>query len=312
MSEQNITVLKAEAIKKVKRKKRLARMEFSTKIVLWMFAMVSILTTIGIVMTLFVETGLFLEQVSIKEFLFGTVWTPVLEPKNFGVLPLVSGTLLVAVLSSLISIPIGLGAAIYLSEYAHKNVRKVLKPILEILAGVPSIVYGYFALTFITPILQSINPNIKIFNALSASIALGIMIIPMVASLSEDAMNSVPDSIRKGAYALGSTTYEVSTKVVIPGALSGIISSFVLAISRAIGETMIVAIAAGASPTMSLNPFGSVQTMTGYMVNISLGDIPHGSVMYMTVFAVGTLLFLMTFIMNIIARIIVKKYGREY
>ena len=279
---------------------------------LQIFALITILTTIGIIFTLLQESFSFFKEVSIKEFLTGTRWTPVLEPKNFGVLPLVNGTMLIAAVSSLISIPVGLGSAIYLSEYAPKRVRKILKPILEILAGIPSIVYGFFALTYITPILQLIYPKTEIFNAASASIALGIMIIPMVASLSEDAMMAVPDSIRNGAYALGATRFEVATKVVVPSALSSIISSFVLAISRAIGETMIVAIAAGAMPRITANPFKSVQTMTGFMVNISLGDIPHGSVEYRTVFAVGSLLFIITFILNIIAKAIVRRYKEEY
>ena len=279
---------------------------------LQIFALITILTTIGIIFTLLQESFSFFKEVTIKEFLTGTKWTPVLEPKNFGVLPLVNGTMLIAAVSSLISIPVGLGSAIYLSEYAPKRVRKILKPILEVLAGIPSIVYGFFALTYITPLLQFIYPKTEIFNAASASIALGIMIIPMVASLSEDAMMAVPDSIRNGAYALGATRFEVATKVVVPSALSSIISSFVLAISRAIGETMIVAIAAGAMPRITANPFKSVQTMTGFMVNISLGDIPHGSVEYRTVFAVGSLLFIITFILNIIAKAIVRRYKEEY
>ena len=270
------------------------------------------MTTVGIITLLIYESYNFFKEVSIVEFLTGTQWAPVLRPEHFGVLPLVNGTLLIAFLACCLAIPIGLGAAIFLSEYAHRKVRAVLKPILEILAGVPSIVYGYFALTAISPLLRRFLPELQVFNVLSASIALGVMIIPMVASLSEDAMNAVPDAMRKGALALGSTTFEVSTKVVVPGALSGIIASFVLAISRAVGETMIVAIAAGATPVMTLNPLTSVQTMTGFMVSISMGDIPHGTTAYYTVFAVGLLLFLMTFVLNVFARSIVKRYRREY
>lgn len=297
---------------KTKRDKQLYRNEALVKLLLMLFSLVTILTTVGIVFTLLLESFHFFEQVSPLEFLTGTVWTPVLKPAHFGVLPLVSGTLLIAFLACLLAIPVGLGSAIFMSEYAPKKVRAILKPILEVLAGVPSIVYGYFALTAITPLLKQIFPKLEVFNALSASIALGIMIIPMVASLSEDAMNAVPDAMRKGALALGSTTFEVSTKVVVPGALSGIIASFVLAISRAIGETMIVAIAAGATPKITLNPLTSVQTMTGYMVSISMGDIPHGSTAYYTVFAVGMVLFALTFLLNIFARRIVKRYRREY
>jgi phosphate transport system permease protein len=219
---------------------------------------------------------------------------------------------MIALGSSIIALPLGLGSAIYLSEYAHKKVRKVIKPILEILAGIPSIVYGFFALTFITPILQSIMPETQVFNALSASIAVGIMTLPMVASMSEDAMMAVPDSIRQGAYALGSTRFEVAVKVTIPAAMSSIGAAFVLAISRAIGETMIVAIAAGQSPVLTLNPLNSIQTMTGFMVNISMGDIQQGTIEFKTLFAVGTVLFFMTLIMNLIARAIIKKNREVY
>lgn len=273
------------------------------------FALVSIFTTIVIVVTLAYESLEFFKEVSIVEFLTGKKWTPLFVPQNFGILPLVTGTMMIAVGSSFISIPLGLGSAIYLSEYAPKRVRKVIKPLLEILAGIPSIVYGFFALTFITPMLQKILPQTEIFNAASASIAVGIMIIPMVASLSEDAMMAIPDSLRNGAYALGSTKFEVSTKIVVPAAMAGIIASFVLAISRAIGETMIVAIAAGANAQLTLNPLKSIQTMTGYMVNISLGDIQYGSIEHKTVFAVGAVLFVITFFLSIVAKAIVRRYG---
>ena len=299
-------------LQKSQRDKRLDTYEKVVKGILLLFSSATIMTTVGIITLLIYESYNFFKEVSIVEFLTGTQWAPVLRPEHFGVLPLVNGTLLIAFLACCLAIPIGLGAAIFLSEYAHRKVRAVLKPILEILAGVPSIVYGYFALTAISPLLRRFLPELQVFNVLSASIALGVMIIPMVASLSEDAMNAVPDAMRKGALALGSTTFEVSTKVVVPGALSGIIASFVLAISRAVGETMIVAIAAGATPVMTLNPLTSVQTMTGFMVSISMGDIPHGTTAYYTVFAVGLLLFLMTFVLNVFARSIVKRYRREY
>lgn len=279
---------------------------------LMLLAALTVAITVLIVGILFTETFSFFKEVSIIEFFTGTKWTPTLVPKHFGILPLVTGTLMIAVGSSLISLPIGLGSAIYLSEYAHPKVRQVLKPMLELLAGVPSIVYGFFALTTITPFLQKMIPNTEVFNAASASIAVGIMTIPMVASLTEDAMMAVPDSIRKGAYALGATRFEVSTKVLIPATISGIASAFVLAISRAIGETMIVAIAAGQNPTMSLNPLHSIQTMTGFMVNLSLGDIQHGTIEFKTIFAVGALLFTMTLLMNIIAKFIVKKFQEVY
>lgn len=279
---------------------------------LLLFAGVTVLTTIFIIVTLFGETWLFFREVSIREFFTGTKWTPTLMPRNFGVLPLLAGTTMIALGAGLVALPTGLGSAIYLSEYAPKKVRKVIKPIMEILAGIPSIVYGFFALNFITPLIRQIWPQAQIFNAASASIAVGIMIIPLVASLCEDAMMAVPESLRHGAYALGSTKLEVSTKIVVPAALSGIGSAFVLAISRAVGETMIVAIAAGQNPRLTLNPLESIQTMTGFMVNISLGDIQHGTIEYRTVFAVGALLFALTFIMNIAARAIVGRSREVY
>lgn len=280
--------------------------------ILLAFALVSVMTTGAVIYTLFTEAYSFFQQVPLLEFLTGTQWTPTLNEKHFGVLPLLVGTLMIALGASTIALPVGLGSAIYLSEYAPKKVRKILKPLLEILAGIPSIVFGFFALTFITPVIKYFLPDTQIFNALSAMIAVGIMIIPMVASLSEDAMQAVPDSMRKGAYAMGSTKFEVIKKIVLPASISGIASSFILAVSRAVGETMIVAIAAGQSPVLTFNPLKSIQTMTGFMVNISLGDIQHGTIEYKTIFAVGTLLFLMTFVMNMLAAWIVKRHRKEY
>jgi phosphate transport system permease protein len=274
---------------------------------LLLFAIISILTTAAIVLTLFGESSKFFQEVTITEFLTSKVWTPLMEPSNFGIMPLFVGTMIIAIGASIVAIPIGLGTAIYLSEYAPKKVRAVVKPVLEILAGIPSIVYGFFALTYITPLLKTVLPRTEIFNAASASIAVGIMIIPLVSSLSEDAMMAVPNSVRNGAYAIGSTKLEVATKIVLPGAVSGIISSFVLAISRAVGETMIVAIAAGANPQLNFNPLRSVQTMTAFMVSVSMGDVPHGGIEYKTLFAVGTMLFIITFTLNIIARSFIKK-----
>lgn len=293
-----------------KRIKRIKQREILIERVLFVFAAITLLTTVGIVFVLATESFHFFENVSVVECFTETRWTPVIKPSHFGILPLFVGSLMIAILASLIAMPIGLASAIYMSEFAHKNVRAVIKPLLELLAGIPSIVYGFFALTFITPILQSILPKTEIFNALSASIAVGIMIIPMVASMSEDAMTAVPDAMRQGALALGTTKLEVALKVVLPGAFSAVAASFVLAFSRAIGETMIVAIAAGANPQLTFNPLESVQTMTGYMVNISLGDIPYGSVAYQTVFAVGGVLFAFTFLMNMFSRWTVKKFGR--
>ncbi len=279
---------------------------------LLLFTTISILTTVAIVLSLFTETFSFFREVSIFEFLTDTRWTPTLSPRHFGILPLLVGTGMIAIGSSFISLPLGLAAAVYLSEYAPSHVRKVVKPLLELLAGIPSIVYGFFALTFITPLIKEIFPTVEVFNALSASIAVGIMTLPMVASLSEDAMMAVPDSIRQGAYALGATKLEVAVHVVVPAALSSIGAAFVLAISRAVGETMIVAIAAGQSPVLTLNPLQSIQTMTGFMVNLSLGDIQQGTIEYKTVYAVGAMLFLITFGMNLFARTIIAKYREEY
>ena len=294
------------------KKKKTYLQESIIQMILALFASISILTTIGIVFSLLFESVIFFNEVSIIEFFTAIRWAPVFDPPSFGVLPLISGTLLIAVLSSMVSLPLGLGSAIYLSEFASSKARKLIKPILELLAGVPSIVYGYFALTFITPLLRTFLPQTEIFNALSASIAVGIMTLPMVASLSEDAMMAVPNSIRQGAYALGSTQLEVSTHVIVPAAFSGIASSFVLAISRAIGETMIVAIAAGQTPSMALNPLGSIQTMTGFMVNMALGDIQQGSIEFKTVFVVGMVLFIITLIMNLIAKKIIARNREVY
>lgn len=294
---------------------RIKRMKISNVVarnLFFLFAIITILTTLGIVISLLRDSLGFFAEIPIKDFLFGKVWTPLFSDPEFGVLPLVSGTVLITLISAVISIPIGLFTAIYLSEYANKKVRKVIKPILEVLAGIPSIVFGYFALTTITPFLKNILPQTEIFNALSASLAVGVMTIPLVSSLSEDALRAVPDSLRQGALALGSTKMETSLKVVVPAAISGISASFVLAISRAIGETMIVTIAAGARPNLTFNPLESVQTMTSFIVQASQGDNPHGTVGYYSLFAVGLLLFLITLGLNILSHHLVDKYRKEY
>jgi phosphate transport system permease protein len=276
------------------------------------FTMISIFTTAGIILSLVMDSSGFFKMVSLKDFLLGTQWTPLFNDPQFGVLPLLTGTFVITFFAAIISIPVGLLSAIYLSEYANPKVRKTLKPSIEILAGIPSIVYGYFALTWITPMLRNILPNTEVFNAASASIAIGIMTIPLVSSLSEDALRAVPDSLRQGAYALGSTKMETSLKVVVPAAISGIAASFVLAISRAIGETMIVTIAAGAKPNLTFNPLESVQTMTAFIVQASQGDNPHGTVGFYSLFAVGLLLFIMTLGLNILSHFIVEKFREEY
>jgi len=282
------------------------------RIIFFLCAIISIFTTVAILFTLIFQALSFFNEISVWEFLTGTRWTPILKPRAYGVLPLVSGTLLVTVIAAAVALPVGLFAAIFLSEYAPDKIRRILKPILEILAGIPTVVYGYFALTFVTPQLQVIFPDLLVFNALSAGLVMGLMIIPMVSSLSEDAMLSVPRSLREAAYALGATRFEVSLKIVVPAALSGIISAFILAISRAIGETMLVTIAAGATPRLTLNPLESVQTMTAYIVQLSLGEAAVGSLEYNTIFAVGLVLFAMTLIMNLLGFWVVRRFREAY
>ena len=297
------------------------------QIILFLCASVSILVTVGIIVSLFTEAiGFFTRpEVSLWTFFTGTTWRPLSQPvvaENFGVRPLIRGTLMIAVLSGLVAIPLGTGAAIFLSEYAPDNVRKVLKPLLEILAGIPTVVYGYFALSLITPALRGFfdwfnmqagtSIDVSFFNAFSASLVVGVMIIPMVASISEDAMRAVPRSLREAAYGLGATKFEVATKVVVPAALSGILAAFILALSRAIGETMAVTIAAGATPRMTINPLESVQTMTAFIVQVSFGDAPAGSINGQSIFAVGATLFLMTLAMNFISDRIMNRFREEY
>ena len=302
----------SETATSLRARRRLALQERIIGALLLGCGVISVLTTIGIVVVLVSQSAGFFAEVSPIEFLTGTSWSPQLLPRSFGILPLVNGTLIIAIGSSLIAIPIGLASAIYLSEYARSGTRRIIKPILEILAGIPTVVYGYFGIMFVTPILRAIFPQTGIFNAASAAIVVGIMILPMVSSLSEDALNAVPRSLREAAYALGSTKFEVSTRVVTPAALSGIVASFILAISRAIGETMAVALAAGATPRMTLDLLQSVQTMTAYIVQVSLGDTPYGSLEYQTIFAVGLVLFLITLAMNLLSQRFTKRFREVY
>ena len=289
-----------------------ALVEFVIERTLFLCAAGSILVTAGIILVLLFETLAFLSEVPITEFLFGTVWTPLFIDKHFGVLPLVSGTLLVSVIAMVVALPAGLLTAIYLSEYAASGVRRVVRPILEILAGVPTVVYGYFALQFVTPLLQSFIPNLAGYNALGPGIVMGIMILPLISSLSEDALHSVPNGLREGAYALGATRMQTSLRVVVPAAFSGISAAAILAVSRAIGETMIVAIAAGLQPRFTLDPRVPVETMTAYIVQVSLGDTPAGTLEYRTIFAVGMLLFLSTFALNLISTWLRERFREEY
>src|SRR5690625_162869 len=273
---------------------------------------ISILTTCFIVFTLLTETVSFFKQVSLLDFFSGTKLKPLSQNPEFGILPLVVGTLSSSLIAMTVAAPIGLMSAIFLSEYASDNLRKIMKPLLEILAGIPTIVYGFFAFTFVTPLLKMLIPGLETTNILSPGIVMGIMIIPMIASLSEDAMHSVPNSIRKGALALGATKLEVTLRVVIPAALSGIISSFVLAISRAIGETMIVTIASGSSKQLTFDITQSMQTMTAYIVEVTSGDAAAGSTIYYSLYAVAMTLFIFTLLMNLFARYISKRFKEEY
>ena len=279
---------------------------------LFLCATLSVLTTAGIVVVLVAETVLFFREVSLIEFFTGTEWTPMFRPQRFGILPLVCGTLWIAVGSALVAVPIGLASAVYLSEYASPRLRALVKPTLEILAGIPSVVYGYFAVVLVSPLVRRLVPSADVFNAVTASVAVGVMILPTIASLSEDVLRSVPRSLREAAYALGSNKFEVTVRVVVPAALSGIVASFLLGISRAIGETMAVTLAAGATPKLTLNPFQSIQTMTGYIAQVSLGDTPAGTLEYRTIFAVGMALFLMTLVMNVLSQWVLAKYRERY
>lgn len=279
---------------------------------LFLAALVSVATTIGIVYTLALETFHFFQHVSIVDFLTDTQWTPLFTEKHYGIWPLLTATIVVSTIAMLVALPLGLLAAIGLSEYASPRLAATVKPILEILAGVPTVVYGYFALLFVTPLLQRFIPQLEVFNALSAGLVMGIMILPLVASLSEDAMRAVPQSLREGAYALGATKLEVVWRVVVPSSLSGIVAAFILAVSRAVGETMIVAIAMGQVPRFTLNPLVAMETMTAYIVQVSLGDTPHGTIEYQTIFAVGTTLFVITMVLNLLSYRFLKRFREVY
>jgi len=290
------------------------RGEDAIRVVLFLAALLSILTTLGIVFSLLKETLGFLGEVGVADFLFGTEWAPLFSDPSFGVLPLVTGTLLVTGLALIVAIPLGLGTAIYLAEYAKPAVRKVVKPFIELLAGVPTIVFGYFALTFFTPVILNdlLGLDVPTFNALSAGIIMGFMVLPTVASISEDAMSAVPGALREGAFGLGANKLQVSLLVVFPAALSGIVASIVLGVSRAIGETMIVLVAAGQQPNLTADPRESVETITTFIAATAKGDIATGSTAYKTIFAVGMVLFLMTLFMNTIAIRFVRRYRQVY
>jgi len=286
--------------------------EGAIEAILLLAALSSIFITISIVVVLSYESFGFFRKIPIIEFLTGTQWTPLFAEPKFGILPLVAGTLLTTSIALLVALPLGLIAAIYLSEYAPHRFRETVKPVLELLAAVPTVVYGYFALLFLTPLLQKIIPDLSGFNALSPGIIMGIMIIPYVSSVSEDAMKAVPMHIREGSYAMGATKFQTALKVIIPAAFSGIAAAFIMGISRAIGETMVVAIAAGMMPNFTANPLAPVETLTAYIVQVSLGDVPHGTIEYKTIFAAGIVLFLMTLILNIIGFWLRKRIREAY
>lgn len=280
--------------------------------ILKLSAVVTILTTVGILYVLLSESISFFKEVSIIEFLTNKEWTPLFVKKNFGILPLVSGTLLTTFIAVSVALPVGITIAIYLSEYANKRFKKITKPLLEILAAVPTVVYGFFALVVVTPFLQSFIPNLSGFNSLSAGIVMGIMIIPYVSSLSEDALSAVPKSLRNASYGMGATRLQTSFRVMVPAASSGIIVSVILAFSRAIGETMIVAIAAGQQPRLTADPTVPISTITAYIVQVAKGDVPHDSLEYKTIFAAGISLFILTFLLNNISFYIRKKFREQY
>lgn len=274
--------------------------------------LVTILTTLAIIWVLLSESWGFFREVSLISFLTDTQWTPLFTNKHYGILPLLSGTILTTLIALLTALPFGITISVYLSEYAPKNFRQSIKPALETLAAVPTVVYGFFALTVVTPFLQSFIPGLSTFNALSAGIVMGIMIIPLIASMSEDALRAVPKSLREASYGMGATRFQTAFKVVVPAASSGIIVSVILGISRAVGETMVVAIAAGQQPTLTFDPRNAVETITAYIVQVSLGDVQHGSIEYRTIFAAGISLFVFTFILNHISYRLKKKYQEQY
>ena len=275
-------------------------------------ALLTVAVTIGIILVLAIEAFRFFSEVSIIDFFTDTQWTPLFTDKHYGISALLSGTLLTSFIAISVALPVGLSISIYLSEYAPKSFRKTIKPLLELLAAVPTVVYGFFALVVVTPFLQQFIPGLSGFNSLSAGIVMGIMIIPFVSSLSEDALYAVPNSLREASYGMGATKLQTAFKVIIPAASSGIIVSVILAVSRAIGETMIVAIAAGQQPRLTFNPTVPVETITAYIVQVSLGDVQHGSIEYRTIFAAGITLFVFTFLLNTISYRIRKKYQEKY
>ena len=299
------------SIRLARRKSRQIR-ERVIEFILFLAALVSVATTVAIVLVLITESFLFFTKVSLWDFLTDTQWTPLFADPHYGILPLLSGTFVSSLVALAVAIPLGTIIAIYLSEFAHFSVREVAKPFLELLGGVPTIVYGYFALLFVTPLLQTIFPSLPGFNLLSAGLVMGIMIIPYVSSVSEDAMRAVPMSLREGSYAMGATRFQTAIRVVTPAAFSGIAAAYILGISRAVGETMILAVAAGTQPNLTWNPTESAATITAYIVQVALGDLPHGSLAYQTIFAAGLALCLITLGFNVLGHMLRKRYRQAY
>lgn len=275
-------------------------------------AALTIVVTALIIGCLVYESRGFFQEVRLTDFLFGTTWTPLFEPREYGVLPILWGTMMIAIGSSIIAIPLGVGMALYFNEFASHKTRKVLKPIIEVLAGIPSVVFGFFALTTITPMLRAVIPQTEVFNAASAAIVLGIMVLPLITSISDDAIHSLPRSLKESAYACGATKMEVCLGVLLPAAASGITASIILGFSRAIGETMAVTLAAGSTPSLSLNPLQGIQTMTAYIVQVCMGDVAHGSAAFNSIFAVALLLFFITLVLNILSQKIIRRLAKEY
>jgi len=301
-------VLKAMA---VARRRRLAK-EKAIEVVLLAAASVSIVTTLGILYVLISETAIFFSEVSFSQFFFDTQWTPLFEDKHFGIWVLLSGTFTSSMVALSVAIPLGTVIAIYLSEFATPLVRELIKPVLELLSGVPTIVFGYFALLFVTPLLQQLIPSLPGFNLLSAGIVMGVMIIPYISSIAEDAMRSVPMSLREGSYAMGATRLQTAARVVFPAAFSGVAAAYILGISRAVGETMILAVAAGSQPNLTINPAESAATVTSFIAAVAQGDLPHGSIEYQTIFAAGLSLFVVTLIFNLAGMYLRRRYRESY
>ena len=305
---KNNTSISSRLAKNIKRNIKERVIEF----ILMLAALSAVLTTFSIVAVLVIESLAFFEHVSLIDFLTDTQWTPLFEDAHYGIMPLVAGTLTTSAIALCVAIPLGTIGAIYLSEFASHKVREIVKPVLELLVGVPTVVFGYFALLFVTPLLQKIYPDLPGFNMLAPGIVMGIMIIPYISSVAEDAMRAVPMSMREGSYAMGATRFQTAVKVVTPAAISGIIAAYILAISRAVGETMVVAIAAGQQPTLTFNPMESAATITAYIVQVALGDLPHGSIGYQSIFAAGLVLMIMTLTFNILGHFARKRFRETY